>query len=91
MVKFTLTYRNINSTAYETFTFDTVYDAENFAFEAFVNGEVSLDSAATVVVEDDENPEFLKRLIRIIEPNLVFDEDGAMDISGFTVKGFGPY
>lgn len=86
MVKFTVTFKHINGN-FDCITFGDVYDAEGFAFEGFVSGDFDLGTPCTVVVEDDER--FLRKMVRVIEPNLVFDEDGAMDISGFTVKGCG--
>lgn len=91
MVKFTVTFKLDNGN-FDSKTFDGLFglvEAEGFAFEGFVNGDFEVLAPACIVVEDDER--FLKKLIRVIEPNLVFDEDGAMDISGFTVKGSALY
>lgn len=91
MVKFTVTFKLDNGN-FDSKTFNGLFgivEAEGFVFDGFLNGEFEPLAPACIVVEDDER--FLKKLVRVIEADLVFDEDGAMSISGFTVKGSALY
>lgn len=82
MAKFTVTFKRYTG-QFDSTTFGGINEAEGFVFDGFSEAEFDLLTPACIVLEEDG----FKKLVRVIEPNLVFDEVGAMDIESFSIKG----